>query len=299
MTEMTEELERIEKMLAEGKITPGEAERLKRALADSLQRKPEDARKDAHQARRRGPKTVIRALNWVITLGVCFGAVCMGLSFSLALPKFTPIFMAMDVQLPALTRLLVAIPPPVYLLVSVFFAAIIFVKELLLSAKRNTLLMNLGALLLLAGALFISITSLYLPMSSIVPQVEESGESEAALLLAEDGKVLLTEYQQFKRDNPTRPWNPKKLDLKKFDPEGRLELLDATVLSDDSVLIASGSGSPGSLKGYKEPGSDPSVEILRGTYTQGNSELACRQYKVVFQAGGRQGSARLIVRLED
>jgi len=295
---MSEELERIEKMLAEGKVTPEEAERLRKALSDSLEREPEGSQEETPSRRkRRGPGPVVRVLGWVMTLVVCAGAVCLGLFVPFVLPKLTQMFMEMDVQLPAMTRLLISVPLPVYPLLFIVLAIFVFAKELVLWERMNTLLINLGALLLLAASLFVLVVSLYMPMRNLVQHLEKSRGSEAALLLAEDGRALLDEYQQFIGENPNRPWKPKKLDLAKLNSNGQLRLLDAVVLS-DQTLIASASERPLSLSGRVVPGPDPGVEVLRGSCIVNGRKLNCLQYKVPFQQGGRRGVARIVVRLD-
>ncbi len=122
--------------------------------------------------------------------------------------------------------------------------------------------------------------------------------AQAALALAEKGRGMVEAYLKFKKANPGESWQPKKLKLGKLDPDGTLGVEDAVVLY-GAVLIASASEKPMAFKTTSQLGSDPQVQIGRGTYTKGGKTIPCYQFKAAFKVPGGQekGSARVIVRL--
>ncbi len=131
-------------------------------------------------------------------------------------------------------------------------------------------------------------------------EARKKAGAEAALALAGQGRAMVEEYLKFKSANPDKLWPPRKLKPGELDPDGTLAIEDAVVLY-GSVLIASSSSRPTALKGMPEPGSDPQVQVLRGTYAKGGKAIPCYQFKAPFKAtGGREeGSARIIISLEE
>jgi type II secretory pathway component PulF len=88
-------------------------------------------------------------------------------------PKFDKIFADFGTQLPALTRLIMALSPMLVGAIAAAFAVILIVKEWLVPSKAVTLTANCLTIILSFAGLIALLIGLYLPMINLVGKVSE------------------------------------------------------------------------------------------------------------------------------
>jgi hypothetical protein len=302
---MPEELERIEKMLADGKISPEEAERLKKAVSDAERKEVATPPRPVKRVERpRLSKMAVAgalALPAAAALAAVVGLVGTSLADSAkgreaagaaAGAAFLVVlltgFVLSSVGLAGIRRepdRLRGRGLAVWGLLSVAVVPLLAVGYLALrSAARAGGRPSRGPLVLTTGE-----------------AITKAARAESAKALAEWGKTEVKRYLDFKNDpvSQATPWEPTRIDAAAYGAD----VVQALVLHGDT-LIASSAENPQGIRGTQVPWDDRRVQVLEGRFTVRSGArtetLRCLQFKVLFGVEGVAApcTARLIVSLE-
>jgi serine phosphatase RsbU (regulator of sigma subunit) len=138
--------------------------------------------------------------------------------------------------------------------------------------------------------------------SNLKDAIKRNG-AQAALILAEHGKKLVGEYDEFKKQPTGTTWQVRRLDAVLIFRERSTrralnnDIEDAVILSDE-ILVASARQAPQNLQGQEEPIEGrlyDNVECLSGIYVRGGRRIPVYQFKTSFQVGQRVGTARVVL----